>query len=138
MRFIVGLLFVAMSAIAGTPSMAFDDHRPGHPVHHFPGERIACLQWFADHPDFQPYFKNLPPVCFWHYTGWQCEQPWTPAGWLRPGGYCDAVIAQKSIAPVGSGLGLPPPAEEPCEYPTYPVGLTAAPPPNDECDEGPY
>jgi hypothetical protein len=77
----------------------------------------ACDQWIAEHPDFYPITDNLPLTCLFHYAGWDCEQDWTPVGWLRPGGYCDQVKSTKSIAATGSG-SAPPRHHHEC--PTYP------------------
>lgn len=115
-----GYLFAAgllgLAAILPTPAPAFDYPSNGTP------SRIACIEWMVEHPEFEPLFDNLPPICFWHYVGWDCEQTWTPAGWLRPGGYCEQ---RKTLLSSGSG-GQRHREPEPCyPYPDGPYGRAA-------------
>jgi hypothetical protein len=128
MRFIIALMFACISFVPTSASAQGV----------FPGGGVllhaACEQWLEENPDFNPISENLPAVCLFHYAGWDCEQPWTPAGWLRPGGYCEQAKSVKSLVPSGKGEAHPryecpvlhetivmmvPPGYE-CEYPTYP------------------
>lgn len=91
---------------------------PAHAQHVWPLPGVlhqACDEWIAEHPDFDPITENLPYRCLFHYAGWDCEQPWTPAGWLRPGGYCET---KKSLTP--SGTGNPVEHRKPCYHDNYP------------------
>jgi hypothetical protein len=128
MRYLIALMFACFSLVpTGASAQGL-----------IPGDaplfRAACVQWLDEHSDFHPTFHNLPPICYWHYAGWDCEQPWTPAGWLRPGGYCEQARSTKSLVtnddsdfvprrdcPVrrGSTTMMQPPTEV-CEYPTNP------------------
>lgn len=120
MRFLAALIFACFSLLVPTSSASAQGFVPGDS----PFLRAACLQWLEDNPDFEPIFQNLPPVCLWHYAGWDCEQDWTPAGWLRPGGYCEQAKSVKSLVPTGKGQTDR--HRYDCEYQS--IGVAAMPP----------
>jgi len=120
LRHLVVVMALALGIGPGAPAQAQSPLSLGPSI-------SECLAWLADHPEFTPHFDRLPPICFWHYRGWSCVQTWTPAGWLRPGGYCDAVWVNQSLAST-HGPADEPRKPDPC-YPNYPgAGILMQPP----------
>jgi hypothetical protein len=77
--------------------------------------RALCFAYFGLHPENER-LPNIPVICNWRPADYYCRPEQNPpAGWLRPGGFCEVSLSTKSLVPTGSGSAPP---EDECPVPT--------------------